>query len=389
MLHHTPGTLHKTLLFEAQQGGYATYRIPAIVATAKGVVLAFCEARKSGRGDWCAIDILMRRSPDGGQTWEPPQKISRVQNVAKNPVALQQGLAGANEITFNNPAPIVDRQTGAIHFLHCAEYARCFYMRSDDEGLTWSEPVEITATFEAFRPEYDWKVIATGPGHGIQLRNGRLMVPIWMSTGTGGHAHRPSCVSVIYSDDHGQTWQRGEIVVDHSDETPNPSETVALELADGRVMLNIRSESKRNRRLIALSADGATGWSRPIFDEELFEPVCFASLIRLTQQPAQGQNRILFANPDSQHSDRPPLNWGAWPRENLTVKLSYDEGQTWPVSKVLDSGVAGYSDLAVGTEGLIYLFYEGGSAEGSMFHNTHMSVLRFDLAWLTDSQDSV
>ena len=86
---------------------------------------------------------------------------------------------------------IVDRQSGVIHFLFCAEYARCYYVRSKDDGQTWTEAVDITATFDAFRPDYDWRVLATGPGHGIQLQNGRLLVPVWLSTGTGGHAHRP------------------------------------------------------------------------------------------------------------------------------------------------------------------------------------------------------
>lgn len=127
--------------------------------------------------------------------------------------------------------------------------------------------VDITPTFKEFRSEYDWRVIATGPGHGIQLRNGRLLVPVWMSTGTGGHGHRPSIVSVIYSDDHGRTWHRGDIVVRHTETTPNPSETAAIQLRSGRVMLNIRNESSRHRRLVSFSDDGVSNWSHPVFDE--------------------------------------------------------------------------------------------------------------------------
>lgn len=370
--------MNRTILFHAGTGGYASYRIPAIVVTGKGTLLAFCEARQSPRGDWCTIDILLSRSVDGGETWGPPQRINPVgQAIPKNPVALEQGIAGADQHTFNNPVPIVDRRTGAVHFLYCAEYARCFYTRSDDDGLTWSDPVDLTATFEAFRPEYPWRVLATGPGHGIQLANGRLLVPVWLSTGTGGHAHRPSCVSVIYSDDHGQSWRRGEIVVGHSEETPNPSETVAVQLADGRVLLNIRTESRRNRRLISTSADGATGWSRPVFDEGLFEPICFASLIRLDR------NRLVFANPDSHGTPGAAFDWGAWRRENLTVKLSDDDGQTWPVARVIDAGVAGYSDLAAGRDGTIYCLYEGAPAGANMFQRgADLTLARFDLAWL-------
>jgi len=123
---------------------------------------------------------------------------------------------------------------GPVHALFCLEYARCFYRRSDDDGPTWSQPVEITDAFERFRGDYDWKVLATGPAHGIQLRSGRLVVPVWLSTGTGGHAYRPSVTATIVSDDAGVTWKRGSIPVPNTPEWINPNETVVVELADGR-----------------------------------------------------------------------------------------------------------------------------------------------------------
>ena len=267
-------------------------------------------------------------------------------------------------------------------------------MRSDDDGKSFSHPTDITKTFEQFRPDYGWAVIAPGPGHGIQLRNGRLVVPVWLSDGSGSEfgpgkrGHRPSVVSVISSDDHGRTWQRGDIVVRHCDVTPNPSETVALQVHDGRVMLSIRNESTRYRRLVAFSNDGATGWTEPEFDDGLFEPICFGSLVRLSEQPVSGRNRILFANPDS--TANLTATRGLFRRrENLTIKLSYDEGRTWPVSKVLDPGVAGYSDLAAGPDGLIYCLYEGGDTQGNMFDNSHLTIARLNLEWLTDGQDSL
>ena len=225
----------KTDLFVAGEDGYATYRIPGIVVTQRGTILAYCAARKDGIGDWADIDIALRRSLDGGRSWLP-----------------RQILVDAGKATADNPTAIVDRKSGAVHFLYQVNYARCFYMRSDDDGQTFTPAVDITSVFEQFRPEYDWNVIAPGPGHGIQLENGRLLVPVWLST--GGRSHRPSCVSVIYSDDRGATWHRGEVVAKHSKAIPNPSETVAVQLRDGRVMLNIRNESGRYRRLIAFSA---------------------------------------------------------------------------------------------------------------------------------------
>jgi len=378
----------KTYLFEARKGGYATYRIPGIVVTAQGTVLEYCEARKSGRGDWGAIDILLRRSVDGGHSWSAPQKINRATRIPKNPVALQHKLARADERTYNNPVAIVD-QTDAIHFLYCVEYARCYYLCSEDEGRSFSEPMELTPTFESFRSAYDWKVIATGPGHGLQLSSGCLLVPVWMSTGSGDHAHRPSVVSVIYSDDHGRTWHAGEIVARHTATTPNPSETAAVQLQDGRVMLNIRNESDSHRRLVSLSADGVSHWSEPAFDEDLFEPVCLGSLVRLTKQPEHAQNRILFVNPDSRNSPQVPNDGGAWPRENLTLRLSYDEGQTWPVSKVLQPDISGYADLAVGHDGTIYCLYEDGGVDGNAFDSAYLTLACFNLEWLTDVRDSV
>src|SRR6185436_6559865 len=116
---------------------------------------------------------------------------------------------------------------------------------------------------------------------------------VWLSTGTGGHAHRPSVTSVVYSDDHGKSWQRGDIAVPNTEEWVFPNETVVVELADGRVMLNVRTESKVNRRLVTISPNGATQWSHPEFDEALLEPICMAAILRVSAPPASSKNRIL------------------------------------------------------------------------------------------------
>jgi sialidase-1 len=378
--------LEKTDLFEAGNGGYALYRIPGVVVTSKGTVLAYCEARKNAGGDWGHIDVLLRRSTDGGKTWQAAVNLVKLDGkFERNPLAVAQNLGKPGEITINNPVAIADRKTGAVHFLYCIEYGRCFYMRSDDDGVTFSKPVEITATFEKFRPEYAWKVLATGPGHGIQLQNGRLIVPVWLSTGTGGHAHRPSVASVIYSDDQGANWERGEIAVPNTTEWVNPSETVAVELADGRVMLNVRSESKNQRRLVSVSKDGATGWSRPMFQEELLEPICMASIVRLARKPESDKNRILFANPHNlKRADGKVQPGLSRDRMNLSLQLSEDEGASWQVRKVLEPGFSGYSDLAVDRSGSIFCFYERGATDGKNIYRTrYLTVARFNLEWLT------
>lgn len=353
----------KVRVFEPKDLGYKSCRIPGIVVTTKGTLLAWCEARHGKGGDWDPIDILLRRSNDGGRTWGDVQHV-----------------AGDGKHTFNNPVALVDRDGGAVHFLYCVDYARCFAMRSDDDGRTFSTPVEITAAFDAFKKDYPWNVIATGPCHGIQLRSGRLLVPVWLST--GGHSHHPSVVATIYSDDHGNTWHRGDIAVQNTNEVPNPNETVAVELADGRVMLNSRNESPRHRRVVVTSPDGATGWSAPAFDNALTETICNAAIVRVTTAPPSDRNRIAFANPDN---DAPPPP-GAKPRrktgvqsyerKNLTLRLSYDEGKTWPVAKVLAPGRTDYCDLAAAPDGAtIYCLHSLASG---------LTLARVPLEWLMD-----
>ena len=175
--------------------------------------------------------------------------------MTRNPVAVERKQGEPGDLTINNPVAIVDRQNGAIHFLYCAEYARVFYMRSDDDGKTFSRAVEITSVLDTFRPEYAWRVVATGPGHGIQLTNGRLVVPVWLAIGTSGNGHKPSLAATIVSEDHGVTWKRGEIALPDTADWICPSETIVVQLADGRVQLNARSMSKANRPSPSVAQD--------------------------------------------------------------------------------------------------------------------------------------
>ncbi|HYI97167.1 MAG TPA: sialidase family protein [Bryobacteraceae bacterium] len=348
-------------VWKAGEEGYKVFRIPGIVVTAKGTLLAYAEARKSDRGDWNAIDIVLRRSTDRGRTWSPSRKIAEVEGPKhKNPVAIAQNLADNSDVTYNNPVAIPDR-SGSVHFVFCLEYMRAFYMRSNDDGVTWSKPIEITSTFDRFRSDYDWKVLATGPGHGIQLINGRLLIPVWLSTGTGGHAHRPSVTSIIYSDDRGRTWNRGAIAIPNTSEFINPNETAAVQLADGRVMLNARNESKQNRRLVTISKDGATGWSKPKVVDALPEPICMAGF-------ARSGKLLLFSNPrnldrrDGKAAPGVPRD-----RRNLTLHVSHDEGQSWPVRKIIEPSWSGYSDIAIMRDGSVLLLYERGAAAEDRF----------------------
>ena len=367
--------LDKQYLFEARQGGYRICRIPGVCVAPGGAVLATVEARRGGGGDYDDNDVLLRRSADGGRNWEPARLL--VPNAVYGPGPV------------SNFVMIADSATREVQALFCHDYARVFSLSSPDDGITWSEPREVTATFAAFRQYYPWRVCATGPGHGTQLRSGRLIVPVWLSDGSGaemgpGHrGHRPSAVALVYSDDHGRTWQPGEIVCRHGDNVDgctvvNPSETIMVECEDGRVLLNMRSESERHRRLTAVSADGVTGWRGFRWDQALLEPICMAALVRYDWAGAGRPGRVLFANPDT--LDKTMAKW-ACDRKRVTVKLSEDDGRTWCASPVLEAGPAGYSDLAVLPDGTILCLYECGHIE-HMGDTRAVTLARFDLAWL-------
>ncbi len=386
--------LEKTDLFTAGADGYALYRIPGIVVTKKGTALAYCEARKNAGGDWGPIDIVMRRSSDGGKTWEPRQMLVRIEgDLPVNPLAAAQNLDKPGDNTANNPVMFADRN-GSVHLLYCLEYMRCFYKRSDDDGLTWTEPVDITSAFDAFKPDYDWKILATGPAHGIQLRTGRLVVPVWLSLGTGGHAHRPSVTATLYSDDHGKTWQRGAIAIPDTPQWVFPNETCIVETVPGTVMLNARTESPNHRRLINLSPNGATKWAKPRFDDALLEPICMGSIVRYSKRPEADKNRILFCNPHNlDRLDGKQIEGKSRDRRNLTVKVSYDEAKTWKYSKAIEPGYGAYSDLAVLPNGDALCLYERGrDSDEELKKSTSyafLTVARFNLEWLTDGKDSL
>jgi sialidase-1 len=341
LLHAAPH-LEKIGVFPAKAAGVALSRIPGLVVSPKGTVLAYCEARRNGGADWGEIEIHLRRSLDQGRTWEAARQIAHFgPRLEGNP---HKKTGGEREQTVNNPVAIVDRVTGAIEFLYCINYARCFSMRSTDDGVTWSQPVEITATFEPFRRYYDWKVIATGPGHGLQLASGRLVVPVWIAFGKVGD-HGPSASATIHSDDHGKTWRAGDIAVPNEGEFGNPNETMITTLSDGRVLLVNRNVSKPNRKLITTSADGATGWTKPTFHDQLWEPICMASIVSHPAQPGT----LIYSGPHTLGRDASgrEVPAGRGPRENLTIQLSRDDGRTWPISRTLEPGRGAYSDLAV------------------------------------------
>lgn len=358
----------KVDVFPAGMNKVKRYRIPGVVVTKAGTVLAYCEARKNGSADWGEIEVHLRRSTDGGKTWTDAKPIAHTgDRIEGNP---KKKTGGEREQTVNNPVAIVDRDSGDVVFLYCVNYARCFAMRSTDDGKTWGKPTEITDTFAPFRKTYDWKVIATGPGHGIQIKSGRMVVPIWLAFGKVGD-HGPSAAGTVYSDDAGKTWKAGDIAVPNGGAYDSPNETILAERSDGRVLLVSRSLSKPNRKIVATSPDGATRWSKPEFHAELWEPRCMASVIAYPPKPGT----LIFTNPHTlpRDTDGKEVPGGRGKRENLTVQVSRDDGKSWTASRTIDAGPSAYSDLAVLPDGTVLCLYEAGE---------DIKVVRFPLNWV-------
>jgi sialidase-1 len=334
----------KQPLFRSGENGYHTYRIPALIVTKRGTVLAFCEARKNSGSDHGDIDLVVRRSEDGGRTWSAMQMV-----------------ADDGEHTMGNPCPVIDRGRGTIWLPFSIDNKRVLLKKSDDDGRTWSKSVDITDT--VLNPDWHW--VGPGPGHGIQLRNGRLLIPTWAGVEADVPFGKTQLSYVFYSDDAGKTWKLGGAADrDLSDECE------VVELADGTIYMNARSRKGKRQRAVSTSKDGGKTWSPVKFDERLPEPSCQGSIIRLTDNRHQDKNRVILATPADPQA-----------RTKMTVRLSYDECQTWPVSKIVHEGAAAYSDLAVNNRHEILLAYE---ADGY----ASVTLARFDVNWLTDGKDA-
>ena len=333
--------LPSTDLFVGGKSGYKIYRIPALVVTRQGVLLAFCEGRRDSTSDTGKIDMLLKRSTNGGRTWSERQVIWC-----------------DRENTCGNPCPVVDAQTGKVWLLMTwnrgddtenriiaqtsKDTRRVYVTHSEDDGLTWAPAKEITRDVKA--PDWTW--IATGPGNGIQLHGGpkqdRLVIPCYHNEAKTRKVYS----HVMYSDDHGVSWRLGG-----SSPRDRTDESAVVELADGRLMLNMRNYDGSQRRAVCLSADGGQTWTGQYDDPALVEPNCQASMVRYRWDDERNKSCILFSNPASSV------------REKLTVRLSYDEGRTWPVARLLHGGPASYSSLAALPDGSFACLYEGGKGD--------------------------
>lgn len=326
-------------VFESGKEGYACFRIPAIVRAPSGALLAFAEGRKNGCSDTGDVDLVLKRSEDGGKTWSPLQVVW---NDAEN--------------TCGNPAPVVDAKAGKIFLLSTwnlgtdherdiinltsKDTRRVFVLSSSDDGKTWSNAREIT---RAVKPD-NWTWYATGPGAGIQLEKGRYKERLVIPCDHIEADSKKYYSHVILSDDHGETWKLGGTTPqDHVNECK------VVELSGGKLMLNMRNYDPRNKaRQVSISKDGGLTWSDLYFDQTLIEPICQASIMK-HRFPGDKKNVLIFSNPASQEK-----------RVNMTIRISYDEGKTWPVSKVLHAGPSAYSDLVSLPNGTLACYYEAG-----------------------------
>lgn len=325
-------------VFEHGQDGYTCFRIPTIINTRNGDLLAFAEGRKNSCSDTGDIDIVMKRSKDGGQTWSPLQLIW-----------------DAGENVCGNQSPILDPETGKLVLLCCwnlgedhepqiiasesKDTRRVFVLTSEDDGQTWSTPRDITTQVK----EDNWTWYATGPCHGTVLQHGAYTGRMILGTNHMVKGSGAKHSTIIYSDDQGESWHLG--AVQHEE---GGNESTVAELSNGTVMLNMRNydRSQAPCRSLLRSYDGGQTASISTFATELTEPVCQGSML------STPDGTLLFCNPFSENA-----------RENLSLHLSTDGGATWPKVITVCTGLAAYSDLVLLNRKIIGVLYETGLNE--------------------------
>jgi sialidase-1 len=324
-------------IFVGGDGLYNTYRIPALVTSKRGTILAFCEGRRLSARDSGDIDLLLKRSSDHGRTWGPLQVIH----------------TEPGNVTLGNPVPIADRATGDIHLVYARDGRQLFHRVSHDDGTTFSDAMDITAPVAEMATQHgiDWNHVLPHPGRGLHTSKGRLIVQIK----TAGHKRGgPSRrVGAIYSDDRGHTWKPGGWVPPTRGET---SESTMFEMGDGTIVMNTRWHDGAHR-LVSHSGDGGLTWSAPEPHLELPDLVCQGSILRASSTP--DQRRVYFSNIVPEPSSSQVI---VGRRSRLVVRASDDDGMTWPFARVVVPGPAGYSDLTIAPNGNLLVLFEAGAS---------------------------
>ena len=339
-----------SVIYTSGQEGHKTYRIPAIIKNKQGHLLAFAEGRVNGSGDFGDINIVLKTSRDQGRTWSALATLVDFQD-------LQAG----------NPTPVLDESdprfpkgriflfynTGNNHENEIREgkgLREVWYMTSIDGGLTWSKAVNIT--MQVHRPNQpsrnytfkeDWRHYANGPGHAMQFNQGphagRILIAANHSEGPRGERGSDYRAHTFYTDDHGDTFHLGASIA-----IPGSNESSATEISGGKLLMNIRNQRGDIRqRIIGLSDDGGATWKETYFDAQLPDPICQGSILTIAQK--KGLFTLAFSNAADTKN-----------RDNLTIRISQDDGRTWPISISVDNGASAgeslkdftaYSDLVL------------------------------------------
>jgi sialidase-1 len=332
--------------------GYKSFRIPAIVKAPNGDLLAFCEGRVNGAGDFGNIKVVLKRSSDGGKTW------SALQIVASND-SLQAG----------NPAPVVDLTDprfpkGRIFLFyntgdgHEGELRKghghrdVLFKTSIDNGKTWSEPTDITLQVNRInQPQInplwnfkeDWRSYANTPGHALQFEHGKYKGRIYVAANHSSGDPKPQLRDYkahgYFTDDHGATFYLSETVP-----FEGSNESTAAELSNDGLMMNSRNQTG-NYRIVSLSKDGGETWDTTFIDSNLPDPICEGSLLNIGTK--KGKFILAFCNNDDQDS-----------RDSLTLRISFDEGKTWKKKFLLDPKNSAYSDIVKISKKKIGVLYE-------------------------------
>lgn len=331
-----------------------TYRIPSLATTTNGTLLAITDARYEDASDVPGvIDMFVRRSTDNGTTWGEP-------------IVIKTNHGG-------DACTVVDNTTGRIFVFYAysenqtifgsngdpssPNTLRSQYKYSDDDGVTWSEEVDLTAALYKTGDKSYW----ASAGTGIQLRNGTLVIPIAVVR-SGNQIFG----SLLYSTDHGDTWNRSQ-----TNSYSGFDENTLVELNDGSIMVNSRNHYGTGRRLITSTSDLGTTWAPYTFDNTLIDPISQGNILRYTSTlDGYDKDRILFSNSASTSG-----------RKDGALRISYDEGQTWAYSKLYQTGFSAYSSTAILANGKIGILYESDNY-------TKIKFKRFSLDDLTDNTDS-
>lgn len=298
------------MIIERIKTEYYMCRIPGLIATDNGTLIGCYECR-SEYSDWAQIDIRVIRSTDGGNSFERVHLISGDGDTLNNPVMVQKD--------------------GVIHFLYLKNYHELFYCKSTDDGVTFTQPVDITDVLKS--SGFFYSCAALGPGHGI-VHNGRIIFPVWIAANHDDpKAHHPTSVTTLYSDDDGASWHFGEWI---GENLIDPNESALVSVGDS-VMISIRNHSGY-KRAFAVSKTGIDGWGEAALYDNMNDSICMGSMFAVG-------DTVYHINCDNDDK----------PRINLTVKISRDGFKSYESIVVDEKG--GYADLCVVGDKL-HILYE-------------------------------